>query len=87
MLYGELRGLAARQFRGQRANHTLQATGLVHEAFLRLVGYTAEEGWKDSKHFFAVAATAMRLRSVAAVARRRLGSKRCHGEARDPGRK
>src|SRR5947208_13186478 len=59
LLYDELRALAARQFRGQRANHTLQPTVLVHEAFLRLVGRSADD-WKDRKHFFAVAATAMR---------------------------
>jgi RNA polymerase sigma factor (TIGR02999 family) len=59
LLYDELRRLAARQFRGQPANHTLQPTVLVHEAFLKLVGHRADE-WKDRKHFFAVAATAMR---------------------------
>ena len=59
LLYDELRTLAARQFRGQPANHTLQPTVLVHEAFLRLVGRPADD-WTDRKHFFAVAATAMR---------------------------
>jgi RNA polymerase sigma factor (TIGR02999 family) len=59
LLYDELRSLAARQFRGQPANHTLQPTVLVHEAFLRLVG-RPEKDWNDRKHFFAVAATAMR---------------------------
>lgn len=59
MLYDELRAIAGRQFRGQAANHTLQPTVLVHEAFLRLVGKSASE-WKDRSHFFAVAATAMR---------------------------
>jgi RNA polymerase sigma-70 factor, ECF subfamily len=59
LLYDELRSLAARQFRGQPANHTLQPTVLVHEAFLRLVGRSADT-WQDRKHFFAVAATAMR---------------------------
>jgi RNA polymerase sigma-70 factor, ECF subfamily len=59
LLYDELRTLAGRQFRGQPANHTLQPTVLVHEAFLRLVG-RPEKDWNDRKHFFAVAATAMR---------------------------
>jgi RNA polymerase sigma factor (TIGR02999 family) len=59
LLYDELRTLAARQFRGQRPDHTLQPTVLVHEAFLRLVG-RPEKDWNDRKHFFAVAATAMR---------------------------
>ena len=59
LLYNELRSLAAREFRGQRAEHTLQPTALVHEAFLRLIG-RSPEGWNDRRHFFAVAATAMR---------------------------
>src|SRR3982750_2676263 len=59
LLYDELKAIARRQFRGQPEGHTLQATVLVHEAFLRLVGRPASS-WKDRKHFFAVAATAMR---------------------------
>ena len=59
LLYDELRSLAARQFRGQPDGHTLQPTVLVHEAFLKLVG-RPEKDWNDRKHFFAVAATAMR---------------------------
>src|SRR6478752_676742 len=59
LLYDELKAIARRQFRGQPDGHTLQATVLVHEAFLRLVGRPASS-WKDRKHFFAVAATAMR---------------------------
>ena len=59
LLYDELRALAGRQFRGQPSDHTLQPTALVHEAFVRLLGRPAA-GWSDRKHFFAVAATAMR---------------------------
>jgi RNA polymerase sigma factor (TIGR02999 family) len=59
VLYDELRQLAARQFRGQAAGHTLQPTVLVHEAFLRLLGEPAA-AFADKAHFFAVAATAMR---------------------------
>ena len=59
VLYDELRRIAARQFRGQAAGHTLQPTVLVHEAFLRLVGKSAS-AYQDKAHFFAVAATAMR---------------------------
>ena len=59
LLYDELKAIARRQFRGQPEGHTLQATVLVHEAFLRLVGRPAKT-WQDRKHFFAVAATAMR---------------------------
>ena len=59
LLYDELKAIARRQFRGQAEGHTLQATVLVHEAFLRLIGRPAKT-WQDRKHFFAVAATAMR---------------------------
>jgi len=59
LLYEELKAIARRQFRGQPDGHTLQATVLVHEAFLRLVGRPPKT-WQDRKHFFAVAATAMR---------------------------
>jgi len=59
LLYDELRQIAARQFRGQAAGHTLQPTVLVHEAFLRLVG-KSPASFQDKAHFFAVAATAMR---------------------------
>ena len=58
VLYEELKRIAARQFHGQPAGHTLQPTILVHEAFLRLVGKPAQ--FEDRAHFFAVAATAMR---------------------------
>jgi RNA polymerase sigma-70 factor, ECF subfamily len=58
LLYGELRGLAGKMFRGQKSEHTLQPTVLVHEAFLKMVGKPTD--WKDRGHFFAVAAMAMR---------------------------
>jgi len=58
LVYGELRRLARRAFRGERSGHTLQTTALVHEAYERLVG--AEVDWKDRAHFFAVAAQMMR---------------------------
>jgi RNA polymerase sigma-70 factor, ECF subfamily len=59
LLYDGLRAVAGKQFRGQAGDHTLQPTVLVHEAFLRLVGKPANH-WNDRRHFFAVAATAMR---------------------------
>jgi RNA polymerase sigma-70 factor (ECF subfamily) len=59
LLYDELRAIAGRQFRGQRADHTLQPTALVNEAFVKLLG-NPSGAWNDRKHFFAVAATAMR---------------------------
>lgn len=58
-VYEELRALAASFFRFQKPNHTLQPTALVHEAFLKLVG-SADQGWTGRKHFFDVAAMAMR---------------------------
>lgn len=58
VVYGELRKQAAGQLRGERAGHTLQATELVHEAYLRLVGSNA--GFNNRSHFFGAAAQAMR---------------------------
>lgn len=58
VVYGELRKQAARQLRGERANHTLQTTELVHEAYLRLVG--SNGGFNNRSHFFGAAAQAMR---------------------------
>lgn len=59
LIYGELRRLAESRLRQERSDHTLQATALVHEAYLRLVGQTRVV-WKSRAHFFAVAAQAMR---------------------------
>ena len=58
-VYAELHALARRYFRGERRDHTLQATALVHEAYVKLV---KQEGahWTNRSHFFAVAACAMR---------------------------
>jgi RNA polymerase sigma factor (TIGR02999 family) len=58
-VYQELRRLARRTMRAERSDHTLQATALVHEAFLRLAGSNAIS-WEDRRHFFAVAAQTMR---------------------------
>ncbi|MCP5525865.1 MAG: sigma-70 family RNA polymerase sigma factor [Verrucomicrobiales bacterium] len=59
LVYGELRRLAASQMALQPAGHTLQATALVHEAYLRLVG-SGGHGWEGRRQFFAAAAEAMR---------------------------
>jgi RNA polymerase sigma factor (TIGR02999 family) len=59
IVYDELRGLADRYFRAQPADHTLQPTALVHEAFLRLVNQP-DASWESRAHFLAVAAIAMR---------------------------
>jgi len=59
MVYDELRKLAAARMAGERQSHTLQATALVHEAYLRLVG-DRDVKWANRAHFFAAAAEAMR---------------------------
>jgi RNA polymerase sigma factor (TIGR02999 family) len=59
LVYEELRRMAAHYMRSERPDHTLQATALVHEAFLRLMG-GAQIQWQDRAHFFAVAAQTMR---------------------------
>lgn len=58
LVYGELRQLARRQMRRERVDLSLQATGLVHEAYVRLVD--ADVAWHDRVHFFALAARIMR---------------------------
>jgi RNA polymerase sigma factor (TIGR02999 family) len=62
LVYDELRGLAARNMGGEQAAQTLDATGLVHEAYLRLVGSGEKEAqhWDGRAHFFGAAAEAMR---------------------------
>lgn len=59
LVYASLRTEAQRLLRAERAGHTLQATALVHEAFLKLVGPRALP-WQNRAHFFAAAAEAMR---------------------------
>jgi RNA polymerase sigma factor (TIGR02999 family) len=62
VVYDELRALAEQRMRQEAAGHTLQATALVHEAYLRLVGRDAggDRKWDGRGHFFAAAAEAMR---------------------------
>lgn len=59
IVYQELRGIAANYLRHERRNHTLQATALVHEAYLRLVNWETVS-WQNRAHFFSVAAQVMR---------------------------
>jgi len=61
LVYEELRRLAARRLAQEKPGQTLQATALVHEAYLGLVGSGRERQWKGRGHFFAAAAEAMRL--------------------------
>jgi RNA polymerase sigma factor (TIGR02999 family) len=60
LVYDELRQLAAHRLAAERPGQTLQATALVHEAYLRLVGPAEGEAWNSRGHFFAAAAEAMR---------------------------
>ena len=77
IVYEELRRLAAHKMAGERANHTLQPTALVHEAYLRLVNRDEDEAiqWNDRAHFYATAAEAMR-RILIDSARQKLAVKR-----------
>jgi len=58
LLYSQLRHMAQRHLQHERADHTLQATALVHEAYLRLAG--GDQNWRNRAHFFAIASSAMR---------------------------
>jgi RNA polymerase sigma factor (TIGR02999 family) len=60
LVYDELRKLAARKMAQEKPGHTLQATALVHEAYLRLVNGDQVQNWDGRTHFFAAAAEAMR---------------------------
>jgi RNA polymerase sigma factor (TIGR02999 family) len=76
LVYEELRQLAAQKLAQERPGQTLQATALVHEAYLRLVGAGADPHWDNRRHFFAAAAEAMR-RILIDTARRKHSRK--HG--------
>jgi RNA polymerase sigma factor (TIGR02999 family) len=78
LVYDELRRIAGRAFRGERSDHTLGTTGLVHEAYLRLADQTRLE-FRDRVHFYAVAARAMR-RILVDHARRHRAVKRGGGK-------
>lgn len=82
LVYDELRRLARRRMSAERADHTLQATALVHEAYARLVG-GKEVDWADRAHFFHAAAAAMR-RILIDHARARAGPVRGGGRRRVP---
>jgi RNA polymerase sigma factor (TIGR02999 family) len=77
-LYAELKKIAAGRMALERSDHTLNATALVHEAWLRLQK-SAPEQWRDRKQFYAAAAEAMR-RILVESARRRIAAKRGGGE-------
>src|SRR5262252_6190060 len=76
IVYDELRKLAAQKLAQEKPGQTLQATALVHEAYLRLVGKDSDHNWNSRGHFFAAAAEAMR-RILVENARRKKAV--CHG--------
>jgi RNA polymerase sigma factor (TIGR02999 family) len=75
LVYHELRALAARKMAQEKAGHTLQATALVHEAYLRLVDVEQAQHWNSRGQFLAAAAEAMR-RILVENARRKHSKKR-----------
>jgi len=79
LVYDELRKLAAAKLAQEKPGQTLQATALVHDAYLRLVGVEKAQHWNSRGHFFGAAAEAMR-RILVDQARRRKAAKR-GGEA------
>src|SRR5437016_4110592 len=79
LVYEELRKLAAQRLAQERPGQTLQATALVHEAYLRLVDVDKAQHWNSRGHFFAAAAEAMR-RILVEAARRKGRAK--HGGGR-----
>ena len=81
LVYEELRKLAKARMATERADHTLQSTALVHEAYIRLVGDEAQCGWESRGHFFAAAAEAMR-RILIESARCKTAQKRDGGRQR-----
>ncbi len=80
LIYDELRRLAGRYIKRERPDHTLQATALVHEAYLKLFGQPTA-AWADRSHFMAVAAIAMR-RILVNHARSHRAARRGGGRAR-----
>jgi RNA polymerase sigma factor (TIGR02999 family) len=81
LVYDELRRLAAQKLAQEQPGQTLQATALVHEAYLRLVGAGEPQRWDGKGHFFAAAAEAMR-RILVEQARRKHSQKRGGGARR-----
>ena len=75
LIYDELRKLASRNLANEPPGQTLQATALVHEAYLRLVGSDPQKPWGGRGHFFAAAAEAMR-RILVENARKKSRNKR-----------
>jgi RNA polymerase sigma factor (TIGR02999 family) len=83
LVYGELRQLAAQRLAREKPGQTLQATALVHEAYLRLAGAENAPHWETRGHFFAAAAEAMR-RILIDQARRKGALRHGGGRQREP---
>src|SRR5436190_14810089 len=83
LVYDELRQLAARKLGREKPGQTLQATALVHDAYLRLVDTETIRRWDSRGHFFAAAAEAMR-RILVEQARRKGRQKHGGGRRREP---
>jgi RNA polymerase sigma factor (TIGR02999 family) len=81
LVYDELRKLAAQKLALEKPGQTLEATALVHEAYLRLVGAAQAHSYRDRRHFFAAAASAMR-RILIDQARRKQTAKHGGGQLR-----
>lgn len=77
-VYDQLRIIARNRLTRERADHTMQPTELVHEAYAKMAGSLGKQDWQDRHHFFAVAAEAMR-RILINYARARNTGKRGHG--------
>ncbi|MHB0955492.1 MAG: ECF-type sigma factor [Pirellulaceae bacterium] len=82
LVYEELRKLAAAKMAQEKPDQTLQATALVHEAYLRLVNVQEAQHWDSRRHFFAAAAEAMR-RILVESARRKQSLKRGRASVRE----
>lgn len=82
IVYRELRTMASRHLRKERSGHTMQATDLVHEVYLRMVGQK-NTNWQNRAHFFAIAAQAMR-RILVDHARKNLAAKRIGANRKVP---
>jgi RNA polymerase sigma factor (TIGR02999 family) len=82
LVYDELRKLAAAKLTHEKPGQTLQATALVHEAYLRLVDVERAQHWDSRRHFFAAAAEGMR-RILVETARRKRSLKHGGGRVRE----
>jgi RNA polymerase sigma factor (TIGR02999 family) len=86
LVYNELRRLAAQRIAHEKPGQTLQATALVHEAYIRLVAGEKAQHWNSRSHFFGAAAEAMRRILVEGARRKRgpeAGGRHCRVELSD----